>query len=129
VKPRIGAILVSTADETTVVVIRWGPRDLDLTCGGAPMVDQADRATAPPAALDPARAAGTYLGKWYRDHTYGVELLCTRAGWGSLAVNGVPLDLARSTREPPAVRRQIRSIFLTRTHSSVGAHRGKNPGV
>jgi hypothetical protein len=112
VKPRIGATLVSTADDTTVVVVRWGPDDLDLTCGGALMVDRAELASATPAPIDAALAAGTYLGKRYQDEVHGVELLCTTAGWGSLAINGAPLalklstqdgQLSGSTRGPPAV--------------------------
>jgi hypothetical protein len=91
VKPRIGATLVSTADDTTVVVIRWGPYDLDLTCGGALMVDEADRAAAAPALLDAARAAGTHAGRRYHDEVRGVELLCTKAGWGDLAIGDAPL--------------------------------------
>ena len=95
-KPRIGATLVSTADGTTVVVIRWGPYDLELTCGGALMVDQANRVAAPPAALDAARAAGTHAGRRYHDEVHGVELLCTTAGWGDLAIGDAPLELKAS---------------------------------
>lgn len=90
-RPRAGTTLVSTGDVTTVVVIRWGPDDLDLTCGGAPMVEKADRAVAPPAPLDPTRAAGTQRGERYHDRDHRVELLCTRAGWGSLAIDDTPL--------------------------------------
>jgi hypothetical protein len=97
VKPRIGATLVSTADDTMVVVVRWGPYDLDLTCGGALMVDQADRAAAAPATLDAARAAGTHAGRRYHDEVHGVELLCTTAGWGDLAIGGAPLELTASS--------------------------------
>jgi hypothetical protein len=36
---------------------------------------------------------GSQLGKRYADDEFGVELLCTKAGQGTLAVNGRPLPL------------------------------------
>jgi hypothetical protein len=92
-KSRAGATLVSTTDATTVIVIRWGDADLDLTCGGAPMVDARgpDAATTHPA--DPAQQDGTGLGKRYADEELGMELLCSKPGQGTLAVGGVALAL------------------------------------
>ena len=36
-------------------------------------------------------SAATLLGKRYSDESIGIELLCTKSGLGSLAVDGVPL--------------------------------------
>ena len=44
-------------------------------------------------AVDPAHSEGTQLGKRYADDALGLELLCTKAGEGSLSVDGAPLGL------------------------------------
>jgi hypothetical protein len=92
-KPRIGTTLASTVDATTVIVIRWGSEDLDVTCGGAPMVDAKGPDAGTAGTADPAQQDGTQLGKRYADEALGVELLCTKAGQGTLAVAGTPLPL------------------------------------
>jgi hypothetical protein len=101
VKPRVGTSLVSTTDDTTVIVVRWGDADLDLTCGGAPMVD----ARGPEAGMarqpDPAQQDGTQLGKRYADEEHGVELLCSKPGQGTLALGSVALAL-KSAKPLPA---------------------------
>lgn len=91
-KAKIGQTLTSTVDATTVVVVRWPDADLDLTCGGSAMVD-AKEAVGTTGSPDPAQSAGTLLGKRYADEELGVELLCTKAGTGTLAVNGAPLPV------------------------------------
>jgi hypothetical protein len=93
VKPSIGQTLASTVDATTVVVVRWPDADLDVTCGGAPMVDPKGPDAGTAHELDATRAAGTQLGKRYVADDLGVELLCTKAGSGTLAVNGTALEL------------------------------------
>ena len=90
---KIGQTLASTVDATTVVVVRWPEADLDLTCGGAAMVDPKGPDAGTTNELDPAQAGGTQLGKRYVAEDLGVELLCTKAGSGTLAVNGTPLEL------------------------------------
>jgi hypothetical protein len=90
VKAGIGQSLASAVDATAVVVVRWPDADLELTCGGAAMVDAKDPAAAT-GTPDPTQSAGTQLGKRYVDPANAVELLCTKAGAGTLAVNGNPL--------------------------------------
>jgi hypothetical protein len=90
VNPAVGEMLVSPVDTTTVVVIRWPDGDIALTCGGVPMVKQGQE-SADPGVLDPAQSAGTMLGKRYAAEDSGVELLCTKAGRGTLAIDGVPI--------------------------------------
>ena len=99
--PRIGTILSSTTDATTVIVIRWGDSAMEVTCGGVPMVDaRAPEATATSTA-DPAERAGTQMGKRYADDEAGIELLCTKAGQGTLAVDGRALSI-KSARPLPS---------------------------
>jgi hypothetical protein len=88
---RPGAQLASTVCGTRVVVVKAQadarPR---LTCGGEPMVPAAE--AAPAATAAPAtQNAGTLIGKRYVDAGGTVELLCTKAGKGSLSIDGVIL--------------------------------------
>jgi hypothetical protein len=100
-KQRVGATLVSTTDSTTVIVVRWGATEAALTCGGGPMVDARGPEAATRAPADPAQQDGTQLGKRYAADALGVELLCTKAGPGTLALDGVPLPL-KSAKPLPA---------------------------
>jgi hypothetical protein len=87
-----GLRLESTTCETQVVVVK-APKDapdVDVRCGGEPMaplgtVEGSDRR--------PISAEGdpTLLGKRYEDAELGLELLCTQAGAGTLAVGDTPL--------------------------------------
>ena len=52
----------------------------------------ADERPAERAAVDPAFAEGTKMGKRYVDAAGILELLCVKAGQGSLAVDGVALQ-------------------------------------
>jgi hypothetical protein len=45
------------------------------------------------AELDPNLAGGTTLGKRYVDESSGLEVLCTKAGTGTLTLDGTPLTL------------------------------------
>ncbi|MCT9077458.1 hypothetical protein [Streptomyces fulvoviolaceus] len=99
--PRIGMMLTSTVDSTSVVVVRWAAGDQQVTCGGTPMVDAAKGDTGPQQPLDPDQSAGTLLGKRYATDDGTVELLCTKPGKGTLAVGGVPLAV-KSAKPLPA---------------------------
>lgn len=90
VKP--GQRLASVVDTTEVIVVRAPDRDVDVSCGGAAMVAPGE--VAPDAdRLDPAWSDGTLLGKRYADEELGLELLATKAGGGSLSVDGVALPI------------------------------------
>jgi hypothetical protein len=99
-KPRVGQSLSSTVDSTTVIVVRWPDDDLDITCGGAAMVQKGDGAPSG-GTPDPAQMDGAQLGKRYVDESLGVELLCTKAGQGTLAVGGRALP-QKAARPLPA---------------------------
>lgn len=87
-----GARLKSAVCDTQVMVIAAPGGDLDLTCGGAPLVP-VDETAPSDAALAADASDGTQIGKRYVNETGDLELLCTRAGAGSLAVGGNALGL------------------------------------
>jgi hypothetical protein len=87
---RVGLRLRSTVCDTEVVVVRAPTDAVDLTCGGAPMLP-ADEAGTPSGAPAADAADGTLLGKRYADETGTLELLCTKAGAGSLELDGSAL--------------------------------------
>jgi hypothetical protein len=88
---RVGSRWKSTVDTTEVMVIRGPATDVDLRCGGHSMV--VSGTDAEPAGLDPAYADGTLVGKRYVDEEIGLELLCSKAGQGTLAVGDRSLSL------------------------------------
>jgi hypothetical protein len=85
-----GARLRSAVCSTEVVVVRAAP--VELSCGGRPMVP-ADGAGVGDPVQDAARADGTLLGKRYADPESGLEVLCTKAGKGSLTLGDAPLQV------------------------------------
>ncbi|MER5628427.1 hypothetical protein ABT061_46155 [Streptosporangium sp. NPDC002544] len=89
---RIGSRWKSTVDTTEVMVIRGPSAEVDLCCGGHPMVSGGGGAEGT-AELSPLHSDGTQIGKRYVDEELGLELLCTKAGQGSLAVGERPLLL------------------------------------
>jgi len=88
---KAGTKLASTVCDTQVVVVRAPGDDVELGCGGAPLVgvDEGGATGAP----DPALADGTLIGKRYADEEVGIELLCTKAGAGTLTCNGEVLSI------------------------------------
>lgn len=86
-----GTRLRSQACSAEVIVVRPPDREVDLRCGGAPMVPMDGPVEEHP--LDAAASEGTLLGKRYADGGTGIELLCTKAGQGSLSLDGAPLLL------------------------------------
>lgn len=83
-----GSKLKSAVCDTEVMVIKGSGVVVD--CGGASMA--AER-PAERAAVNPAFAEGTKMGKRYVDAAGTVELLCVKPGQGSLSIAGVALQL------------------------------------
>jgi hypothetical protein len=79
-----GTRLKSAACDGEVVVIRYGGGEIG--CGGAAMSEAGGEG-----ALDPALAGGALMGKRYVDAAGTVELLCVKAGKGSLTLDGAVL--------------------------------------
>jgi len=86
-----GARWKSAVCDTQVMVVAAPDGDLDVTCGGAPLV--AFDAEPPAGEPAPGAADGTQIGKRYVNEAGDLELLCTQAGAGSLAVGGEPMRL------------------------------------
>lgn len=82
----------SAVCDTEVVVVRPPKGPVTLECGGQPMVAQAD---AKPEGLTASadRMGGSSVGKRYTDESSGIELLCSKAGAGSVGVDGRLADL------------------------------------
>jgi hypothetical protein len=83
-----GSKLKSAVCDTEVMVIKGS--NVVVECGGAPMADDRPAERAP---INPAFAEGTKMGKRYVDAAGSVELLCVKAGQGSLAIAGAVLLL------------------------------------
>jgi hypothetical protein len=86
-----GQRLQSVVDDTNVVVVKAGSGEVDLRCGGQPMVavgEKVDRV----AATD-TEGGGTQMGKRYEDAEQTLELLVTKAGGNPLAVGDTRLEL------------------------------------
>ncbi|MCW2884225.1 MAG: hypothetical protein QOE54_1009 [Streptosporangiaceae bacterium] len=99
-KLRAGQQIASTVDGTRMIVVRAPGDDLVVTCGGADMVDAKQAPSAAGGTADPGQLGGTLLGKRYGDDGLGLELLCTKPGDGTVAVNGTPVQLKESKPLP-----------------------------
>jgi len=97
-KLRVGDALVSAVDTTQIIVTRAPDGDVDLTCGGVPMVTKGT--DSPPADADPEFMQGSVLGKRYVDAAGTIEVLCTKGGDASLALNGEVLARAGAKTLP-----------------------------
>ena len=83
-----GTKLKSAVCDTEVMVIRANG-DGVVACGGAPMADTRPQS---PGEIDPEFAGGSKIGKRYVDPDGRVELLCVKAGAGSLSLGRVALQ-------------------------------------
>ena len=83
-----GTKLKSAVCDTEVMVVRAA--DAVIECGGLPMTEEkpAERK-----AVNPAFADGTKIGKRYVDAAGTIELLCVKAGQGSLSIAGQALKV------------------------------------
>jgi hypothetical protein len=86
-----GTRLKSAVCDTEMIVVRAPAEPVNLECGGHPMVALGDEVPAG-LELDAAHSAGTPVGKRYASES-GLELLCTKAGAGSLSIDGEPVPL------------------------------------
>lgn len=91
VKFRAGQQLVSAVDSTAVIIVRAPAEEGTLTCGGVAMASPGE--VIPAAEPDPAQLSGTQIGKRYVDEADTIQVLCTKAGSGTLAFDGKPLTI------------------------------------
>nr|WP_026061556.1 hypothetical protein [Rhodococcus rhodochrous] len=93
---KAGTRLHSSVCDTSVVIVR--PADgVALECGGHPMSETAD---SPRIEADLNASTGTVMGKRYEDAETGLEVLCVKAGAGSLSIAGRPLSFKEAKTLP-----------------------------
>lgn len=84
-----GTRLHSAVCDTQVMVIAAPAGDIELTCGGAPLLAEGE--SAPAGASLQAGGEGALLGKRYVNAAGDLELLCVKPGLGALAAGGEAL--------------------------------------
>lgn len=89
-----GSRIKSNACDTEVVVIKYTAGAVQ--CGGAEMSDAGGGG----AELAADFAGGSVMGKRYVDAAGTLELLCVKPGKGTLALDGVKLDLKEAKPLP-----------------------------
>ena len=97
-KLKAGTRVKSAVCATELMVIQAPDGDVDVRCGGAPVIGIAD--PRPERAIDPNLKAGTQIGKRYVDAGGTIELLCTKPGEGTLALGDAPLVLKEAKPLP-----------------------------
>ena len=96
---KTGTRIKSAVCATEAMVIAAPDADVEVTCGGVPVIDIG--ADAPAGAdISPDAAKGTALGKRYVNEAGDLELLCTKPGDGSLGANGELLTLKEAKPLP-----------------------------
>jgi hypothetical protein len=94
-----GTRLKSAACSAEVVIVRPPKTQVVLECGGHPMI--AFSADMPVGlAISPRHAAGIHMGKRYFDAETGLEALASKAGAGSLSLNGRALPVKEAKALP-----------------------------
>ncbi len=89
---KAGTRLRSAVCNTEVMVVLAPSGDVELTCGGASMIDIGTE-PAGDATLSPDHSEGSQIGKRYVTEAADLEVLCTKPGDGSLAVGGAALQV------------------------------------
>ena len=89
----------SAVCDTEVVVVRPPSTPLELECGGHPMVAHAEPKPAG-LGLNEAHSAGSSMGKRFADAASGLEVLCVKAGAGSLSIAGQAITAKDAKKLP-----------------------------
>jgi hypothetical protein len=89
----------SAVCDAEFVVVRPAKTPVTLACGGAPLIAHAQ---ARPDGATPSgdHARGSAAGKRYADAETGLEALCSKAGAGSLSIDGRPIGAAEAKKLP-----------------------------
>ena len=98
-KLKAGSRVKSAVCATEVMVIQAPDADLDLRCGGAPVLAIGDPAK-PSGNVAADASGGTQIGKRYVNAEGTLELLCTKPGKGSLALGSAALVLKEAKPLP-----------------------------
>jgi hypothetical protein len=99
-----GIRLRSVVCDTEVIVVRAPVDEVTLECGGQPMAlierNGAGPEPAAAAVIDTDLSGGTLLGKRYVAAGSELEVLCTKAGTGTLTLGKSALTVANSKPLP-----------------------------
>jgi hypothetical protein len=96
---RLGARYRSQVCTTEIIVVRAPATEVDLRCGGQPVVIASTPAdTVRTQEADESLLGGTVMGKRYADGD--LEVLAVKAGSGSLTADGRPLTIKASKPLP-----------------------------
>ena len=94
---KAGGRLKSAVCATEVIAVKAPGEDLDICCGGVPMVAPGTDATGE---AKEGFAEGTALGKRYVNADDTLEVLCTKAGDGSLSIGDAILEIKDAKQLP-----------------------------
>jgi hypothetical protein len=97
VKP--GTRLRSQVCATEVVVVKAPAGDVDLTCGGHPMIEMGSQPQ-DGLTIKPELASGNALGKRYAPEDGSLEVLVTKPGEGTLAIGTTPIPVKQAKPLP-----------------------------
>ena len=85
-----GGRLFSSVCSTEMIVVKAPAGDVDVTIGGKPAATSSPERSG---GVEEGHGGGAAIGKRYVDEAGSIELLCTKAGDGVPALNGVVLHL------------------------------------
>ena len=89
---KAGTRLKSAVCSTEIMVVAAPKDEVELSCGGAEVIELGGEAPAGASISDDAQE-GTQIGKRYVNEAGDLEVLCTKPGDGSLSVGGVALTI------------------------------------
>jgi hypothetical protein len=87
-----GARLRSATCDAEVVVVKAPAGEIDLRCGGHPLLPVTDERPAG-VAVESGFDGGLLIGKRYTDATGELEILCTKGGTSSLSIGDELLEI------------------------------------
>ena len=96
---KAGGRLKSAVCATEVIAVKAPEGDIDICCGGVAMVVPGTGSEEPATAKD-GFTGGTALGKRYVNADESLELLCTKAGDGSLSIGEDLLEIKEAKQLP-----------------------------
>jgi len=96
---KAGTRLRSATDTTEVIIVRAPTGDVDVRCGGTPLLPIDAEPSGEP--IQEGFGEGSLLGKRYADEDLGLEILCTKGGPASLSV-GADVLAVKGAKALPA---------------------------
>jgi len=96
---KVGTRLRSAGDEVEAIVVKTPSGDVDLRCGGHPVLAM-DEDRPSGVAAEAGFEKGSLLGKRYVDGSGELEILCTKAGPASLSVGDEVLEIKEAKPLP-----------------------------